>query len=446
MMIVSHGRALPRGQGRARRGVVTAAWLIFFSLVLIVMLWAVELLSFRSHARVELQIVDDAVAHAAARRLLTDSAFSLDYLSGTSVVPIDRPALITAARADGQRLGRLSRFNGHAVTIHDNPQNETDGELYVGTLDDPTSRTFVGLANTGFDPYRPDLNAVRVKTRLPRVSASSTYFVDRDVIGFRLKQPRASSPTFPAIPMVPIAILSEPCPPAQNTPDCWVKKDLNSWEGAIMGRRGQDDFLIGASGQPISRSSNGGNSDGIPEISVTLTEGGSSGDNGRLVYFNPAEDFVALAGQAKNGLAYGDLATEGQPPGQFLLNDGTGTQNVAPAVTGPLPSASSSLPQGGAKTLAGSLQNQTGLLGILGQPRIWVLYSGLSKRNGTPTANVVGFVVARVMSVQVAGTSLTITLQPSTLVTDKAVTNWTLRDLGPRGLYNPYVARLRFVE
>jgi hypothetical protein len=443
MMIVSHSRAL--AGGRARRGAITAAWLVLFGLVLIVILWAVELMSFRSNARADLQNADDAIAHAAARRLLTESVFSLDYLSGTSVVPVDRAALIAAARADGERYGRLNRFSGHPLRLRDNPQNATDGDLYVGTLDEPNSRTFVNPDNVGYDPYRPDLNAVRVKTRLPRVAASATYFVDRDVIGFRLKQPPASSPTFPALPMVPIAILSQPCPPAQNTPDFWVKKDPNTWERAIMARSGSDKWSIGPSGTPANVG------DGIPEISVTLTEGDNDGDNGRLVFFNPAEAFVALAGQARNGVAYGDLATPGQQPGQFVLNDGTAPLNVAPAVTAPLPSSSSSLPQGGAQALAGNVQNQTGLLGILGQPRIWVLYSGLAKQNGTQTVNVVGFVVARVMSVQVAGAggsgnSLTITLQPSMLVTDKALTNWTLRDLGPRSLYNPYVARLRFVE
>jgi len=75
-----------------------------------------------------------------------------------------------------------------------------------------------------------------------------------------------------------------------------------------------------------------------------------------------------------------------------------------------------------------------------------MLYSGLSKQNGNSLVNVVGFVVARIMNVEVTGTAVTITLQPSVLVTDKAVTNWTLRNLGPRSLYNPYVARLRFVE
>jgi hypothetical protein len=430
-------------RSRARRGAITAAWLVFFALLLVVMLWAAELMSWRSNARVELQNADDTVAHAAARELVTDSVFSLDYLSNTSIVPIDRGALIKKARTTGERFGSLSRVNGKALTVHDNPDNATDGDLFVGTLDNPTSRTFVGLNNIGFDPYHPDLNAVRVKTRMAKIAASSTYYVDRDVIGFRLKQPPPTNPLFPTIPMVPIAIPSQPCLPGPdtNTPACWASKDVSSWEGAIMGRRGLDQYSIGPSGAVVV----GG--DHVPEINVTLTEGGSSSDTGRLIYFNPAEDFTALVRQVAGGVAYDDLATIGQQRGQFVLNDGTQQQNVAPAATGPLPGPSKSLPQGGAQTLAGSATNHTGLAGILGQPRVWVLYSGLSTQNGTQYVNVVGFVVARVMNVAGGtGNSLTITLQPSVLVTDKAVTNWTLRDRGPRSLYNPYVARLRFVE
>ncbi|HEX5272127.1 MAG TPA: hypothetical protein VFW33_16635 [Gemmataceae bacterium] len=433
MMIVTHGRA--------RRGAVTTALLVLFCLLLIVMLWAAELLSFRSHARVELNIADDAVTHAAARDLVTDSAFTRAYVNdGTSVVPIDRGALLAKARADGERFGRLSRVMGRPVTVNDNPDNDPAGDIFLGTLDNPTSRTFIGLDRTGFDPFNPDLNAVRLKTRLARVAASSTYFVDHDVIGFRLKEPPPTSPGFPTVPMVPLAILSEPCAPAQNTPTCWGSKDATTWEKQVMARAGKDEWSVGPSGAPVNVG------DGIPEIKVTLTQGDNSNDNAQLVYFNPAETFAALVGQVKNGVAYGDLATGGQKPGQFLLNDGTQKVNQAPALTEPLPPPSSSVGPGGASVLAGSAQNQTGLLGILGQPRVWLLYSGLTSQNGTQTVNVVGFVVARVMAVQVAGGSLTVTLQPSVLVTDKAVTNWTLRDLGPRSLYNPYVARLRFVE
>ncbi len=447
MTIVSHSRTRAGRQGQTRRGAVLTGWLVVFCLLFIVMLWAAEWLSLHSHARVELQNADDAAAHAAARDLVTESVFKLPYLEGTSAVPIDRNGLIATARADGERLGRLNRVMGKPLNVVDNAQNQTDGDLYAGTLDNPTSRTFIGLTNTGFDAYNPDLNAVRVKTRMAKVAASATYYVDRDVIGFRLKPPPNSSPTFPALPLVPIAILSEPCLPGQNTPAGWATKDFSSWERAVMARAGLDKWSIGPSGVPVNVG------DGIREISVTLTEGGNSGDNAQLVYFNPAEGFGSLAGQVTNGIVYGDLAaTDWQQAGQFLLNDGTQNQNVVPAATGALPPASSpSLSQGGALTLAGSIQNQTGLLGILGQARVWMLYSGLSTHNGNPTVNVVGFVVARVMSVQTAaagtaGNSLTIVLQPSVLVTDKAVTNWTLRNAGPRSLYNPYLARLRFVE
>jgi hypothetical protein len=460
MRIVSHGQA--------RRGAVIAGWLALFGVVIIVMLWAVELLSFRSHARVELQIADDVSAHAAATDFVTESVFAQAYRGdGSSFVPIDRGALILKAQADAQFIAGLSRVNGHPLTIASNPQNDPGGDIFAGTLNNPASRTFINLNNTGFDPYNPDLNAVRIRTRLPRIAASSTYFIDRDVIGFRLKQPAASSPGFPALPMVPIAILSEPCSPVpttnnpvgQNTPAFWASKDLTSWEGAIQGRRGFDNYLIGPNGLPIPASSTSSKmGDGIPEITVTLTDGGNSGDNGQLLYFNPQnEGFGNLVTQVTGGLAYGDLSltTLGQQPGQFILNDGTQALNQAPAATGPLPSASASLPNGGATTLAGTAattnQPGTGLRGILGQPRIWVLYSGLANQNGTPTVNVVGFVVARVMNVQTAsaggsGNSLTITLQPSVLITDKALTNYTLRNLGPRSLYNPYIARLRFVE
>jgi hypothetical protein len=99
------------------------------------------------------------------------------------------------------------------------------------------------------------------------------------------------------------------------------------------------------------------------------------------------------------------------------------------------------LPSGGAAKIAGALT------GILGQPRVWMLYSHVHGQPGDQTVSVVGFVVARVMHVEgPAGGPLTITLQPSVLVTDKAITDWTLRNNGPRSLYNPYIARLRFAE
>jgi hypothetical protein len=447
---------------RTRRGSITLAWLVVYSIVLILLVWAAQQLSWRTHARAELQNAEDAAAHAAARTLLTEAVFARDYAdpSTSSVVPIDRAALIASARAEGERLARLNRVLGRPLVLKDNPNNLTDKELYAGTLGNPASRTFVGLANVGVDPFHPDLNAVRVKAHRTRVGASSTYYLDRDVIGFRLKMPPASSPAFPAIPMVPIAILSDPCPPDNNLPACWGTKDKSTWEGAIMARKGQDHWSLNAAGVPV----HGDSGDGIKEITVTLGEHRRDRDdhghdrddhregrhNGRLVYFDTGKvgSVDTLLAQIQNGITYADLPeNNGQLAGQFLLNPadsvpaGTPAEaNVASPATGPLPSGSAS------RLAKGNPQQSTaGLQGILGQPRIWMLYSQIHA--GSPsTVHVIGFVVARVMSVTADGETLRLVLQPSVLVTDTAVTDWTLRDLGPRSLYNPYVARLRFVE
>jgi hypothetical protein len=437
----------------ARRGAITLAWLVCYSVLLIVLLWAAQQLSWRSHARAELQNADDAAAHAAARALVTEAAFALDYgSSSSSVVPIDRTSLINSARAAGERLAGLNRVLGRPLLLKDNPDNLTDGELYAGTLDSPTSRTFIGLANVGFDPFHPDLNAVRVKAHRNRVGASSTYFIDRDVVGFRLKPPPASSPLFPAIPLVPIAILSDPCAPSNNVPACWEGKDKSTWEGAIMGRKGDDHWSLDASGRPVHAA--GG--DGIKEITVTLGEQEQPQGkhhhhhNGRLVYFDSSKvgSLDTLLAQIQNGVTYRNLpANNGQLPGEFLLNVGDGVPPGARSAANAATLATGALPAGGAGLLAtGNPQQSTaGLQGILGQPRVWLLYSGIHS-GSPPTVNVVGFVVARVMNVTADRGAVRIILQPSVLVTSTAVTDWTLRNLGPRSLYNPYVARLRFVE
>jgi hypothetical protein len=429
--------------------------LVVYSVLLIVMLWASQQLSFRSNARVELQNADDAAAHAAARALVSESAFAHPYVSGTNKVDI-RATLISSARADARRFARLNRVMGRPLSLRDNPDNLLDGEIYFGTLPrSPTDRAF-GPAASFFDPYNPDLNAVRIKENSPRsrVKSSSTYYIDRDVVGFRLKPPPDSSPTFPPVPMVPFAILTDPCLPANNTLTCWQGKASSTWEGAIMARKGVDNFLMDPTGKPAYSPGAG---DGIPEITVTLTEKDATNDNAQVIYFDNTKvgSVATLLAQLQNGVVYGDLtANNGQAAGQFLLN---AQDSVPPPPSGTPPPtanlatpATGALPKDSAKLLVNGDSSQStptmGLNGILGKPRVWMLYSGVPSGGNNPTVNVVGFVVARVMSATASNGVVTMTLQPSVLVTDKAVTDWTLRNLGPRTLYNPYIARLRFVE
>jgi hypothetical protein len=449
MLFPSHSRLPAARRGWRRRGSIGFPVLVFFGIVLIVLLYAAQTLSRRSHDREELLNALDAADHAAARALVTESVFAHPYLAAdpksgrsSTVVNTDRTALINNARAAGLRFAQFNRVAGGPLLLKDNPNNliGPDQEIVIGTLSQPLARDFHADPAVGFDPFDPDLNAVSASAHRRRVGASSGYIVDRDVVGFRLKQPPdlppGQPPPFPpqAIPMVPIALLSQPWLRSQDNLSVWQAAAANTWENQILARRGSDQFSLDpTTGRPTAKA------DGIPEMQVTLTEGFSAGDNAQLVRFDTATSFDTSAVQAANGVTYADLQALG---GQVLLNDGTRrdpTKYPNPNfVNLPL----QVLPAGGSASLRRSFQ------GILGQPRVWLLYSGVNNNQNHPTVIVVGFVVARIMSVSggTGGSGVTLVLQPSVLVTDTAVTDWTLRDLGPRSLYNPYLGRVRLVE
>lgn len=444
--------------GRGRRPATASTWLIVTGIATLFVLASVEQFLSRSHLRVELENAADAVAHAAARDLVTERVLSTKFPQDED----GRNGLIKAARTTGERLGRLNRVGGQPLVLRDNPDNLTDGELYAAVSDLGT-RTFLTDPRTGFDPYHPDLNAVRVKVRRGKAAALATYCADRDVVGFRLKPP-PPAPAPPAvarppltIPLVPLAVLSQPCPPAENTSACWKKKDWNTWERRIMAPGGTDEWEMDPNppkGQPsLPIRAESGKGDGIPEITVTLTAGAVRGDNARLLRFDDtppdpgaADPFDRLLAQVHRekgpqGVTYDDLNLGGRR-GELLLNDGTRRDPKTDPDPNHLLLPRQGLPADRVKELKQSLLN------IRGQPRVWVLYSSVDKSDDRQVVNAVGFVVARVMDVQAAGTSdrLTLVLQPSVLVTETAVTDWALRDLGPRSLYNPYVARVRVVE
>jgi hypothetical protein len=202
----------------------------------------------------------------------------------------------------------------------------------------------------------------------------------------------------------------------------------------------------------MARQSVGGaGASGFPTITITLTEGGGAGNNGQLVYFDPSTpSFATLLAQVAGGVAYGDLPANGvQLQGQFLLNNSIApSTNYATPLTQPLPPPTMSS-GGGAAAL------QTSLQGIVGQRRVWMLYSFVPdpNNNNNPTFAVVGFVAARALSVTVGNvpmsntlSQVTIVLQPSALIAETMVAARHRRDLGPRSLYNPYIARVRIVE
>src|SRR5262249_59624344 len=89
-------------------------------------------------------------------------------------------------------------------------------------------------------------------------------------------RPAAALPPL-TTPLVPLAVLSQPCLPAENVPECWRKKDANTWERRIMAPGGTDEWEMNPNppkGQPIlpirTQDAKG---DGIPERKVNLCPG-----------------------------------------------------------------------------------------------------------------------------------------------------------------------------
>ena len=135
-------------------------------------------------------------------------------------------------------------------------------------------------------------------------------------------------------------------------------------------------------------------SDGIPEMLVTISElGHNQNDNGQVAAVGVSQASDAAGQVQTGGITYEYLQALRHDlslpafNGQLVLNDGINqnppqNQLILPQL---------SLTASELNTLANALT------GILGQRRVWMLYSQV-RQDGTLV--VVGFVVARVMQVQ----------------------------------------------
>jgi hypothetical protein len=417
-----------------RRGAVAFPWLILANIVVVAVLAFMQRLALRRHDQVELQAAVDAAARAAVASLADDHVLTND--------PNARQVMWDGLWQNADRFARHNQVHGERLLIHDNPHNYTDGEIVRGGLTAADSLDFNAdpKAGTPLDLYHPDLNAVRISLRRRRAGASATAFADHDVIGFYLRDtgvnPAAADPNGePSADNLP----EEAPPPLQKTvPMVPIALKADSWDRMITNRGGADAWHY----DPTMKLPASG-PDGIPELSVTLTGQPGGADDPLPVWLDPSAKPADFLRQVQRGVAFSDLRTRG---GQLLLNDGTQKSNRV------------ELP------LQGLPADQMGALaqtfaGILGQPRVWMLYSEVrtDAQAGNQTAVVIGFVTARVMAIRgnpggpQAGKASSygpvgLTLQPCVMNVSTAVTNSRLRDLGPRTIFNPYIAKVRLVE
>jgi hypothetical protein len=226
----------------------------------------------------------------------------------------------------------------------------------------------------------------------------------------------------------------------------WAARDRRSWEYQILARRGTDQFRCdhnGAGKVASRRVKDDEPGDGIRELRVTLGAGPNPSDNGQIALVGIATGREA-AGQLLTGITYQQLASRN---GQLLLGQDR---------NGSTPRNELELPRRiMTEDELDYLQEQ--LRRIIGQPRVWMLYSHtLDDKKSAGALKVVGFVAARVMAVEGATTqepkkesgraALEVVLQPCMLITATAVTDCRRRDHGPRTLFNPYVGKVRLVE
>jgi hypothetical protein len=403
-----------------RRGAALPWFVVTMPLLVLVAAWVIQTAELRER-RLELGIAAEAAVLAGADALADDRLLTDDA---------DRQLNVEkSVREAARRFGDFNEVFNRRLQLDLNEDNRRGGELTIGTLPDPYAGAFTEAFQCGAggpDLYRPNRNTVRVACRRSRVGESAAAFVDRDVIGFQL-QGTLSLPgrSEPSIPLMPLALLSDP-----GREEEWAQKDPRSWECAILARKGGDAYGKRPEDHEVHKGA-----DGIPELRVTL------GGNGRVLRVGAGD----VARQILTGFTGADLDDRG---GRLLL-DGDGQRpNVLR-----LPEIESASDGDGHRHLAESLQQ------VLGQPRVWMLYSTAypSKAQSKDEPSdpkkedgicVIGFVAARLLAVDPEGAKgpLQFVVQPSMLLTATAVTDHARRDGGPRTLFNPYIGKVRLID
>jgi hypothetical protein len=426
-----------------RRGAVAALLLVLLGVFLAAMALAIDS-SNLWNARAEMQSSVDAAALAGSLGLADDAVLS--------VKPGLMRGVVAHARQQAMQYANSNHVLAQPLLLEPNDENDPDGDIVVG---------FLEHARAGFQPAAPSnldnplLNAVhitgrRTKTRgnparlfLGRlfqfgtcdVLADATAFLDRDVVGFRPVGRQA-------IPMVPIALLSDPQALKEHSWEAQVVKPATMPEAG-----GKDEYVF----DPVRKKfrhvpTEVPQGDGIFEMEVKLPLQGATEDregddeeeepNGVLLHLGNG-DWTRLCRQIASGVSGEDLADW---DGQFVL----GWDNLlfVPSVYSVPDRQSAQFMQ---------LLNALKTLETTGEPRVWPLFGQLQPtgREMQATCVVRGFVAARVVLVElVSGPEphVRLVLQPCQLVTTSALTDHARAAKSNGSLVNPYIARVRLAE
>lgn len=368
-------------------------------------------------ARQELQVAADASALGAMLELADDQL--LRRLPGSMKQATDRAADMSVILA--------YRHHVLGVPLRLEPFDSPERDFTLGFIEDPA----LPLQPVVEDFDNPNINALQITARRTRergtpvglfftrlfrlssanVAASATAILERRVIGFR-----------PAgdirIPLIPIGILSEPTALEERSWEAQIDKPLSM--GAV-----RDQWFFDKSSQTWSVADDSQQpGDGLPEMYVSIPlENPLEEANGILLQFGAVSP-QQWREQAARGLGLQDLADY---QGQLSLNwDGL------------MPVEQAAMPADKARRLMIETLEQLRERGIA---RVWPLYIQVSGNGDeSPSGYMIrGFVAARIAQVQVNEQSLQLTLQPTVLITNTALTQFSAEA-------NPYVGKVMLIR
>jgi len=376
-------------------------------------------------ARQELQVAADAASLAAVQQLADDRV-----LLKRPEVMID---VVQASRHVAGEYAHRHLVLGQPLRLEFGEPARSD--VVFGFYDPVTQRVHPAPVSDWGSPY---LNTVEVTGRRNRergnapglffarflrlpaadVAASATAVLDRQVIGFR---PTGGI----TVPLVPIALLSDPAGLEEYAWETQVDKPLASGGG------GRDQYAFDKVNRRWLQSGEGqAVGDGLPEFTLRLPLAGDDDDsNGQVIRLGPS-DFRSWVRQVVRGIQEADLAAW---DGQLTLSwDG-----LCPVPEGVLPTG----------RMLEALVQELRALQSTGEPRAWPLFtpgSDSAPQQPNPGNDVLlrGFVAARIADVQVTegeDAALILVLQPTVLVTSTALTQPTAEN-------NAYLAKARLLK
>jgi Flp pilus assembly protein TadG len=343
--------------------------------------------------RSQAQACADAAALAAAWEMVND-----DRIRG------EMEDVYDAARDEAVEYAGRHRVNGDPVALDANDENDPDGEIVFGRLEDPTDRT---EEMTYFDSG--NYNTVKVRVRctpgrgnpVPQFFAkiiginsgsaaaeAAAYFDDTNIVGYRATDKTGNAS------LLPFAVSKE----------AWL--DLLDGEGSDLWAYDPETQTVSGGSDELrelkifpGEEDGGSNGNGKGKDEGNKGGGITPGNFGTIDIGDPSNAAPDLWRQIREGISAKDLKHHG---GELRLNEATGRLELS-----------------GDPGMTASMKDALG--DVVGQARTVMLYSEAAGQGNNTEFTIVGFAGVRIVAFSLTGQDKYILVQPAMVVDDAAI-------------------------